>query len=120
MKDKETETIAPLFPRMNEPKDNSGFTTKYGQRGVTVVQEPYAEGFLERLNLAKLARIKDEHVPYTWKDNGRVAVDENGDLLVGLTVKNGSGRSQVMVRIESEEVFAHLAEMRAKASKSDG
>lgn len=114
-----TEAVVPFTRRMNEPKDTGGFATKYGQRGVKVVQEPYAEGFLERLDLATLARIKDEHVPYTWKNNGRVAVADNGDLLVGLIVKNGSGRSQVLVRIENEEVFAHLAEMRAKASQPE-
>ena len=114
MASKKTEPIVPITAKMVEPQIGNGITTKYGQRGVRVRQEPYAEGFLERLDLATLARIKDDHTPYMWKENGRVAVDDKGDLLVGITVKNGSGRSQVLVRVEREEIFAHLAEMRGK------
>lgn len=119
MSDKNSETVVPLSTRMSEPKDATGYGVKYGVRGVKVFQEPYADGFLDSLSLTTLARIKDQYLPYMWKENGRVAVDDNGDLLVGIVVQNGSGRSQVMLRIESEELFAHLAEMRAKTKKAE-
>lgn len=119
MPSKKTEPIVPITTRITEPQVGSGITKKYGKRGVRVIQEPYSKGSLESLALASLVRIRDKHIPHSWEENGRVAVSDDGDLLVGLIVKSGSGQSQVLVKIESEEIFAHLAEMRDKAASTD-
>lgn len=103
-------TVEPISTFVEVEDSASG--SRYGSRGVSHYQEPYAEGFLGDLSLANLERIRRKY--NLGVDDGRLAVSDNGDLLLGIVVKNGSGRSQVLVRIDHDEIRAALPLMHAR------
>jgi len=110
MSQDDSQTVQPISSFVEEEDSRSG--KRYGSRGVTHYQEPYAEGFLGDLSLANLERIRRKY--NLGFDDGRLAVSDNGDLLLGIVVKNGSGRSQVLVRIDHDEIRAALPLMHAR------